>query len=368
MNSRPKQKAVACALVAIIAVSTMSACGSSGNASQSASQSGDNSSQASAKSPLGKYDPAIDISFVRAVDDDLSGNVLAKTPGETIEDNRWLQLYSEELGINIKYDWTTKGGYTDDAYTQKINVTLTSGELPDVVTVTATQLKQLADADMIEDMTQYYNDYASPFTKDIYTQEGSSVLDSATFNGKLMAIPNAESSIEAAQFLWIRKDWLDKLNLQPPKTMDDLVKISEAFTTQDPDGNNVDDTYGLAASKVLYSGCMGLEGFFAGYHAYPNFWMQDSSGKLAYGSVQPEVKTSLQKLADMYKSGQLDKEFGVKDGGKVAETIASGKIGIDFGEQWNPMYPLISNYNNDNNADWVGYPLVSADDKASAYL
>jgi len=238
-----------------------------------------------------------------------------------------------------------------------------SGDLPDVVAVNSSQLKQLADAGMIEDMTQYYNDYASEITKQIYTQEGTAVLDSATFDGKLMAMPNVDASIECAQFLWIRADWLKKLNLEAPKTMQDLLKISEAFTTQDPDGNGIADTYGMAITKDLYSGCMAMEGFFAGYHAYPNFWHADSEGKLVYGSVQPAMKAALAQLAEMYKSGQLDKEFGVKDGGKVAETIATGKIGIDFGEQWNPMYPLISNFNNDNNADWTGYSLVSVDDQ-----
>jgi putative aldouronate transport system substrate-binding protein len=317
---------------------------------------------AETKEPLGKYDPPIDITFVRCVDNDLATNILPRTPDETIEKNRWLDMYSKELGINISYNWTVNGGYFEDAYKQKINVTLASGDLPDVVTVDAAQLKQLADAGMIEDMTPYWEAYAADLTKSIFAEEGPGVLNSAMFDGKLMAIPNADASIESAHFLWIRKDWLDKLGLQPPKTMEDLLKISEAFTTQDPDGNGVNDTYGLAIMKDLYGGCMGLEGFFAGYHAYPNFWME-RDGKLAFGSVQPEMKNALAALAQMYKAGQLDTEFGVKDGGKVAETIAAGKIGIDFGEQWNPMYPLISNYYNDPNADWTGYELVSADDQ-----
>ena len=98
--------------------------------------------------PLGKYDPAINITFVRAVDNDLTSNVLPKTPNETMESNRWLDLYADALGINVSYAWTVQGGYTDDAYKQKINVTLASGDLPDVIPVTASQLKQLADADM----------------------------------------------------------------------------------------------------------------------------------------------------------------------------------------------------------------------------
>jgi putative aldouronate transport system substrate-binding protein len=311
--------------------------------------------------PMGKYDPAIDITFARCIDEDLAANVLPKCPGESIGDNRWTRLYQEKFGINIKYVWTVYGGYMSDAYTQKINVTLASGDLPDVVIVNAIQLKQLTDAGMITDMTDYFNGYSTDLLKKVYSESGSSTLNSATIGGRLMAVPSQEDALEAAQYLWIRADWLKKLNLEPPRTMDDLLKISEAFTSQDPDGNGQNDTYGLAVTKDLYSNCMGTEGFFAGYHAYPNMWIQNSSGRLVYGSIQPETKTALKKLAEMYRDGQIDEEFGVKDAGKVAETIAVGKVGIDFGAQWNPMYPLISNFSNDNTADWTGYSIVSAD-------
>lgn len=318
-------------------------------------------SGALAADPFGKYDPPVDVTFVRSIDNDLATNILPRTPDETIEKNRWLDLYKEELGINISYDWTVMGGYNDDQYRQKINVTLAGGDLPDIITVHAAQLKQLADAGQIEDMTQYWEDYAADLTKAIYSEEGPGVLDSARFDGKLMAIPNAEASIESAHFLWIRKDWLDKLGLEPPTNMEELLAISEAFTKQDPDGNGVDDTFGIAVQKNLYGGVMALDGFFAGFHAYPNFWLE-KDGELVYGSILPEMKDALAQLAKMYANGELDQEFGVKDGGKVAETIAAGKVGIDFGEQWNPMYPMISNFYNDPEADWTGYPLVSVDE------
>lgn len=315
------------------------------------------------KEPLKKYNPSIDISFVRAVDDDILNNIIPKTPGETIENNRWLKLYKDQLGIDIKYDWVVRGGYQEDNYNNKINVTIASGNLPDVMPVNAYQLMQLSESGMIEDMTAYYNKYASSLTKNIYTQAGQSILDSAMVDGRLMAIPNADDSIESAQFLWIRSDWLKKLGLKPPKTMDELVQISHAFTKNDPDGNGKDDTYGIAITKYLYNTCMGLEGFFAGYHAYPNFWFKDKSGKFTYGSIQPETKVALKKISEMYKDGQIDKEFSVKDIKNVADSIKDGKCGIEFGEQWNPIYPLISNFNKDNNADWTAYSLVSQDGK-----
>ena len=302
--------------------------------------------------PFGKYEPPINVSFVRAVDDDMSTNILPKTPGETVESNRWLDAYRDDLGINITYDWTVKGGYTEDTYKQKMNLTLSSGDLPDVIKVDAITLKQLAESGEIEDLSDVWEEYASDFAKETYAGEGDSVLNSAKIDGRLMAIPEMDSSLESAQYVWIRQDWLDNLGLEGPKTMQDLLKISEAFTNKDPDNNGEDDTYGLVLTKDFYSGWGGSEGFFAGYHAYPNMWI-DKDGKLEYGSVQPEVKTALSALAQMYQNGEIDKEFGIKEGSIVAELVAAGKAGINFGEQWNPMYPLISNYNNDENADWV---------------
>src|SRR5690606_24808001 len=139
-----------------------------------------------------------------------------------------------------------------------------------------------------------------------------------------------EPSIERSMFIWIRTDWLNNLGLEPPKTMADVLAISKAFTERDPDGNGKPDTLGLGVTKGLWGGSNGLEGFMAGYKAYPNIWTEDSSGKLQFGSIQPEVKKALQVLQDMFKSGQIDKEFGIKDGGKVAEDITAGKIGMQI--------------------------------------
>ncbi|UUZ80347.1 extracellular solute-binding protein [Paenibacillus sp. P26] len=309
--------------------------------------------------PLGKYDPPIEVSFIRNLSDVVENNVLGVLKGETFEDNRWTRLYKDQLGINIKNKWVVKGNDTSEQYLQKLNVTLASGDLPDVITVNATQLKQLADSGQIEDMTALYQQYASPLTKEILSQEGSSPFDAATIDGKLMAIPQVDSSLERAMFIWIRTDWLQKLGLQPPKTMADVQAISKTFAENDPDGNGKKDTFGLGATKDLWGGAMGLEGFMAGYKAYPRMWVADASGKLVYGGVQPEIKKALQALQTMFKNGELDQEFGIKDGGKVSEQIAAGKIGMEYGEQWNSIWPLQLNRNNDPKAQWRAYPIVS---------
>ncbi|MDG0791490.1 extracellular solute-binding protein [Cohnella ginsengisoli] len=310
--------------------------------------------------PLGSYDPPIEITTVRNLSDIVENNVLSVLKDENFEDNRWSRLYADRLGIKIKYNWVVKGNDTSDPYLQKMNVMLASGDLPDIIPVNATQLKQLADTDEIEDMTDLYERYASPELKKILSEEGAGPFDAATFDGKLMAIPQTGSSIEQAQFVWIRTDWLDRLGLKPPKTMNDILAISKAFAERDPDGNGLKDTYGLAVTKDLWGGSMGLEGFAAGYGAFPNIWMEDAAGKLVYGSVQPEMKQALLALQGMYRNGELDEEFGVKEGTKVSEVIANGKIGMSYGQQWNSIWPLQLNKNAEPNAQWRAFPIVSA--------
>ena len=310
--------------------------------------------------PFGRYDPVLPIRFVRDVDDDTRTNILPNCPGETMEDNRWIQAYRDRLGIEVIYNWMTPSG---DGYKQKLNVIIASGDLPDVIGVDAIKLRQMSDADLVADLTDVWETFATERLKDYYAEQGPGVLGITTYDGRLMGLMQGADAYGEGTFLWIRADWLRTLGLEPPRSMADVRAISQAFTTQDPDGNGEDDTFGLAVFKDLYSGSMALEGFFAGYHAYPLMWVRQDDGKLVYGSLQTETKAALAVLADMYAHGEIDPEFGVKEIAKVAETIVDGRIGMEFGAQWNPMYPLIGSYQQDPEADWTGYPLVSVDDR-----
>ncbi|MBD2868960.1 extracellular solute-binding protein [Paenibacillus arenilitoris] len=328
------------------------------NAEETASTDSGTGEEPAAAGPLGKYDPPVEVTSVRIVND-----TFKYAEGEDIDNNIWSRTIMDKLGIDIQYDWVVSGDGPGGQGEQKMNVSIASGDLPEIIPVSARQLKQLVEGDLLMDLTDIYEQYASPFTKEIMNQDGPNALASATFDGKLMAIPNTGSAMDGAFMVWVRTDWLKKLNLPEPQTMDDVLKISEAFTTQDPDGNGKADTIGLSLNKDLYGGYAGIDGFLNGFHAYPRQWVKDSSGKLVFGSIQPEMKVALAKLQELNKKGQIDREFGVKDQGKAAESAAAGKAGLHFGQMWNPLWPLVDNKRNDPNAEWQAYPLVSVDDK-----
>ena len=212
--------------------------------------------------PLGKYDPPITIKTVRRIDANM------KLPeGQTYEDNVWTRALSEELGINVKVDWSADG----TQYDTELNVTMASGALPDIMRVDEKQLQQLIETDSIADLTEVYNQYASEATKEQYGVGDSIALKQSSSNGKLYALPNSASSIAGAggPLIWVRSDWMKNLNLPDPKNMDDLLNIMKAFTNDDPDGNNKKDTFGFTVSKNFLEGGYSATGIFNGYHAYP---------------------------------------------------------------------------------------------------
>jgi len=265
-----------------------------------------------------KYDPPIELTMVNST---VGAEIYGE--GEDINNNRWLDYIKEKYGISLKTLWAVP----TDQMTQKINLMIASGDIPDIMPVTSTQLAQLQKAGLIEDLTEAYEKYAPQSVKDVLIDAGPEAMQSATFDGKMMALPWTGVQKEIAPVLWIREDWMKKLNLPEPKTMEDVYAISEAFANGDPDGNNKKDTYGLPVDKNLGS----LNGFFNAHHAYQGIWIEDGNGGLAYSSIQPEMKNALAKLQEMYKAGQIDREFGVKDLGKMDEGIGQNKIGMYFG-------------------------------------
>jgi len=340
----------------------LTACSSGNNAAQSQPPSG------SAETPEaggeksadvdaeGKYTPEITIKMGRSTDDVIE-TTLSQMNNETIGDNRWLSLYKEKLGINIKYDWVVKGL---DGYATKLNLSISSRQLPDIFSVNPLQLSQLAAAGVIEDLTDVYDKYAADLTKRTLDKAGADVFKPSTVNGKLMGLPNTIDPSVDAPMMWIRKDWLDNLGLKVPTTMEELDVVIEKFANDDPDRNGQNDTYGFSTYKGLWGAIAGLDGYFASFGSYPRIWQEDANGNLVYGGVAPEAKTALAKMREYYEKGFMPIDFGVYDGGAITELITSGKVGVQFGSHWNSVYPLNLSKEKDAKADWIAVTIPTA--------
>ncbi|HHY56063.1 MAG TPA: extracellular solute-binding protein [Chloroflexi bacterium] len=271
--------------------------------------------------------------------------------GETIEDNRALQYIEDTLNVDISFAWVAPS----DSFIDKLNLSIASGDIPDAMIVDPIQLQQLVEANAIEDLTGIVEKYANADILENWNQTGGVALAAATIDGKVMGIPNVQPQADAPIMAWVRQDWLDKLGLTGPETVDDVEAIARAFMEQDPDGNGAADTIGLTGTMnpvQVPSNLHGFDAIFNAYGAFPKIFFRNDEGQIVYGSVQPETKEALARLAELYKAGIIDPEFATKDTGKANEIIVGGKGGIMMGPWWIPWWPLADSVSNDPNANW----------------
>lgn len=289
--------------------------------------------------------------------------------GDTYEDNGYTRYLKKQLNIQNK-DVFEAG--ENDNYQETVSMTIASRELPDVMVVNDMDMLQLlVDNDLIEDLTQVYEDCTSSRIKDIYNSYGSEILDNVTFDGKLMALP--ETNIDDGPSLcWLRKDWMDKLGLDAPKTVEDVENIVHEFVQKDPGGNGKGETVGLVCDDELTGGCgysyeYQNDIIFASFGAFPKQWIYNKDGEVVYGSVQNEAKAALGKLRQMYQQGTLDNNFLMRESSNIIELIVSGKCGSFFGPWWSPNNPLMSAMQNNPNAEWQPYLIQTDKDGQTSF-
>ncbi|CAM4005878.1 extracellular solute-binding protein [Saccharibacillus endophyticus] len=305
--------------------------------------------------PFAKYDETVKLTLGRQ---GVSGNNLPD--GDTLEDNEYLNYVEKRLNVEIGYDFSIEDL---EAYNQKVTLAIVSNKIPDVMVVDEQQFQRLAKANMLADLTDVYEQYASPLIKEYYgSYTDDRVLETGRIDGKLYALPN--TNIDGSyQLLWVRKDWLDNLDLQPPKTMDEVKSVVEAFMRDDPDGNGKDDTMGLLGDTAVVGdgGFFTFDPVFNAYHSYPGSWFKDDAGNIVYGSTTPETKQALGALRDLYAEGLIDKEFLTRKWEDNAGLVSSGRAGILFAP-WFAGWAMSDAVKTDPNADWL--PLAVPLDEA----
>lgn len=276
----------------------------------------------------------------------------AKLPsGDTVENNQYTRYIKDKSNISFKILWYASG----EDFNQKLKLAVASNDLADIMFVDEQTFLTLADAGQLEDLSKVYEKYASPLMKELFATTQNKAIEKATYKGKLMAIPNISVQADAASMLWVRKDWLDKLGLQMPKTIDDVVAVGKAFVEKDPDGNGKADTIGMTGSDTALkmpgkAGFHNFKAIYEAYGAYPNNWIRDSSGNVVYGSILPETKQALGKLREMYAAGIIDKEFALRK--DFNQPVVSGKAGMFLGPWWAGGM-LGDTYANDPKANFI---------------
>ncbi|MFX3635761.1 MAG: sugar ABC transporter [Candidatus Pristimantibacillus sp.] len=307
-----------------------------------------------------KYDPPVTISTAWGVDP-----AVKFKNGETIENNVATKWAKDELGIEIKSLWSVTD--TNNAFATKLRLAMSSGqEMPDVLVVGNNDPQLLADlieSGNFREVNTLFEQYANDKWKKAME------LDPGVWNpyirdGEKMGIPVLDYAYNNDYVLWVRQDWLDKLNLQAPKTIDELEKVMEAFKNNNPDGLAPDKVIPLSIGfKASMNTWMGDPSWiFGAYGTVPQQWNVGADGNLEYGSTNVAMKQGLTKLTEWHTKGFIPKEAALWDENKTAEPAVAGTAGIIPGPYWMSGWPLIDTAKNVEGAVWKPIALPTGPD------
>ena len=141
-----------------------------------------------------------------------------------------------------------------------------------------------------------------------------------TVNGKMYFMP--APNIDFNNTIYVRRDWMDQLGIQTPKTIDEFTAMLKAFTDLDPDGNGKKDTYGMAASKVFEW----LSYFRLSFGVKPG-WSK-TGGEWHLDAFTPAYRDFLTWMRDLYEKGYLKNEFYLYDDSDAMNDFYNGKAGV----------------------------------------
>ena len=215
-------------------------------------------------------------------------------------DSSWpvWQEMARRTGISLKSVISKSNSNEKEAF----NLMLSSGKLADVIGyVSATDLEKLGRDGGLLPLNDLIRQYA-PHIQWYLDNDKKFANTAYSLDGNIYYVPKNQT-LKFSEFWWIRKDWLDKLGLQVPTTVDELHDVLLAFRNGDPNGNGKKDEVPLfdrAGNKMP-------DEYLWLWDSSTEFYVRD--GKVEFEPLGANFETAVTNLRKWYVEGILDPEF-----------------------------------------------------------
>lgn len=252
----------------------------------------------------------------------------------TMEDNRWTRWINENSPVKVKWVPVPR---TESV--SKINTLFAVGEAPDLVWEYGKSfMDNLLQQGVIQPVDEYVEQYSTGYKA--YLEAHPDLKPYVTGeDGKMYAFTSARTPLQVANHaMWIRQDWLDNLGIKTPATIDEFYEAAKRFTTDDPDGNGQNDTFGLGFNY-------NFQGIMKNMFGRPsdNGMIVGEDGKLSDWTGTQAYADCYTLLKKMYSEGIIDQEF-ITDSNyeRQRQLLVTGKTGIylagwDMGSEWREL-------------------------------
>ncbi|MDQ0886778.1 putative aldouronate transport system substrate-binding protein [Paenibacillus sp. V4I9] len=341
-----KKKIVPILCSVIFTASVVAGCSKSGE-SPSTLKPADMKEKALAEIPLPITKDPLTINYWRANDPKLTASLA--NFGEIAAYKK-----KEELtGMKVNFTHPPLGQQKD-----QFNLLIASKDLPDIIyynwnDASGGPEKMLADGRIIK-LNDYIDQYA-PNLKKIINSDPDVKKQISLDDGTIFMFPLLKLDaikLNGTSGLILRKDWLEKLNLKTPTTIDEWYTVLKAFKEKDPNGNGKPD-------ELPFTGNWGpgnltkLLDFSPGFGVLGGFEMKD--GKVAFGPLQPEYKNFVETMKKWYAEGLIDPEIMTNDGKAFDYKVTNNVAGSFYGGVFSGMAKYF-NLMKDAKFDLTGAP------------
>jgi putative aldouronate transport system substrate-binding protein len=226
----------------------------------------------------------------------------------------------EKLGVDLSYVYVPEKDYA-----AKLNTLIASRTLPDIFWVDGNVMDavEFRDQGMILKLDKLLKSDGANIMAEV-----GSILKNAPINkgdGIYAVIP---ASLDYTSNLSVRTDWLARLKLKMPTTLDELYKVLYAFTFNDPDGNGKKDTVGYVGTMA---NMRTFEHIFGAYGICVDKPFLQKDGTVTTYMKAPLYLEAIKYLRRLYQDGILDPDFVTLPLMSSFEKLWTGRTGIfDF--------------------------------------
>lgn len=211
-----------------------------------------------------------------------------------------------EERTNVKVDWQVSGW---DQYMQAMQTKLAAAvDLPDILRVPGGDPTSYGQAGLLIPMEDLIEKYA-PNIKAAFEKYPEAKKMMYSGDGHLYGIsPIIQESGTVMPLYWvIRQDWLDKVGMKVPETLNELYNVFVAFRDKDPNGNNKKDEIPWGGDLGALAAPFGLHLTFT---AWTGGYWADKDGKVIHQYTDPRYKEYLSFLNKLYTERLIDKDYG----------------------------------------------------------
>jgi len=241
------------------------------------------------------------------------------------DDMPGIQDLEKKTGIHI--DWEVIKG-TD--WKTKLNLMFASGEYPDIIMGSSGEVdveEYGVTQGLLLPLDDLTEKYMPTYTQRITDEETDPTASLVASDGKKYSVGYlVGQNINTQAHFFINQTWMNNLNLEMPKTLDELTDVLRKFKTEDPNGNGQKDE--IPVEMSLNDGYYGVPWMLPmfGIPATPLYI--DDNKEVQFAPVQEGFRKCMEWLNMLYKEELLDPEILSQDANTVESKLSGGNAGF----------------------------------------